>query len=79
MRRYRAPEKAMPFSLCPASVSRRDPDEKSNAASCCSPPMRTLFSRPCSRPADVNDMTAVKIAMAGVDIVVNTCGPYFRS
>jgi saccharopine dehydrogenase-like NADP-dependent oxidoreductase len=26
----------------------------------------------------VNDMTAVKIAMAGVDIVVNTCGPYFR-
>ena len=26
---------------------------------------------------DVNDMTAVKLAMAGVDIVVNTCGLYF--
>ena len=27
---------------------------------------------------DVNDSQAMKSAMVGIDIVVNTCGPYFR-
>ena len=39
----------------------------------------SLNSKVSALHLDVNDMTAVKIAMAGVDIVVNTCGPYFRS
>jgi len=38
----------------------------------------SLNSKVSALHLDVNDMTAVKIAMAGVDIVVNTCGPYFR-
>ena len=38
----------------------------------------SLNSKVSALHLDVNDMTAVKIAMAGADIVVNTCGPYFR-
>lgn len=37
-----------------------------------------LNDKVCAIPLDVNDAGALRTAMQGMDVVVNTCGPFFR-